>query len=210
MYVPHHFSIDDPDASLELMQAFPFALLLTTVNGESEGTHVPVLSTREGENFTLRFHLARANPAVEGLTLEQPSLVVFTGPNAYVSPDWYGDSKPNMVPTWNYAVVHARGIAKAVEDAALRDILDDLSAQSEQRLLPKKPWTSDKMDDRAFQAMRRAVVGYELKVTSMQTKFKMGQNRATDQRQGVRDALRALPQSNDQQPHLRVADLVPD
>jgi len=192
------------------MQTFPFALLLTTVNGEPEGTHVPVLTTREGENFTLRFHLARANPSVESLALEQPSLVVFSGPNAYVSPDWYGDSKPNMVPTWNYAVVHASGIAKAVEDAALRDILDDLSAQSEQRLLPKKPWTSDKMDERAFQAMRRAVVGYELKVTRLQTKFKMSQNRAAEQRQGVRDALRALPQQNEQQSEPGVADLVPD
>jgi len=210
LYVPAHFNVDDENASLKLMQAFPFALLLTTLEGEIEGTHVPVLSSREGDIVRLRFHLARANPSVECLAEGKPSLLIFNGPNAYISPDWYGDEKPNMVPTWNYAVVHARGIAQAVDDSSLVEILDGLSEQSEKRLLPKKPWTSQKMDERAFHAMRKAIVGYDLTVTSMQTKYKMGQNRATAQRLGVREALHAISQTGEQQQTRMVADLIPD
>lgn len=205
MYVPAHFDHDDLNATFELMQQFPFALLITSLDGEFEGTHIPVLTSRTGDQFSLRFHLARANPSVTALAQERPSLIVFNGPNAYVSPDWYGDHAPNMVPTWNYAVVHARGVAQEVEDAALVEILDDLSAQNEQRLLPKRAWTSDKMDERAFSAMRKAIVGYEVKVSKIQTKFKMGQNRHETQRQGVRTALQSMPDPYAQ----RVAELIP-
>lgn len=208
MYVPVHFANDDTQTAVELMQQYPFALLITTIDGEFEGTHVPTLTTIDNGEVLIRFHLARANPSVSALAEQRKSLLVFNGPNAYVSPDWYGEHKPNMVPTWNYAVVHARGVADVVDDGALVEMLQGLSAQGEELLRPKRPWTTDKMEDRAFAAMRNAIVGYELRVTEIQTKFKMSQNRDPQQRSGVRDALKELPR-NEAMARV-VSDLIPD
>lgn len=195
MYIPAQFANNDTDDALRLMQQYPFALLITTLDGEFEGTHIPTLTTKSADELTIQFHLARANPSVSALAEQRKSLLIFNGPNAYVSPDWYGEHKPNMVPTWNYAVVHARGVAQVVDDDALVVMLQGLSAQGEQRLQPKRPWTTDKMDDRAFTAMRNAIVGYEFRVCEIQTKFKMSQNRDLQQRKGVRTALQDLAQN---------------
>jgi transcriptional regulator len=115
--------------------------------------------------------------------------MVFVGANTYISPDWYAND--NLVPTWNYAAVHAYGVPRTMDDAELRRLLDDLSASQEERL-PKRPWTTDKMPPDLVDKMCKAIVGFDLPITEIQSKWKFNQNRGADDRRGVVAALDAL------------------
>jgi predicted FMN-binding regulatory protein PaiB len=132
------------------------------VSGRLDATHVPVvLDADRGELGSLRFHLARANPTSKALTDDREVLMVFVGPHTYVSPDWYATD--NLVPTWNYAVVHGYGVPRTLDDAELRRLLDDLGATQESRL-PKTPWTRDKMPPELVDKMCKAIIGFELRI----------------------------------------------
>ena len=112
-------------------------------------------------------------------------MAVFQGPNAYVSPNWY-DQHP-AVPTWNYASVHAYGRARAMDDGALRKLLDELSAIHEAS--QPVPWTSAKLTEEWFANMRKAVVGLEIEIERLEGKFKLSQNRPQGDRRNVIAAL---------------------
>ncbi|MCK6450377.1 MAG: FMN-binding negative transcriptional regulator [Alphaproteobacteria bacterium] len=186
MYVPGHFKQDDQAAMHALMQAHPFALLVSVVDGAPFATHVPVvLDPAWGARGTLRMHVARANPHWRGLETDPACMLVFQGPNAYVSPGWY-DKHP-AVPTWNYVAVHAHGRARAMDDGALRRLLDDLSAIHEASQL--EPWTSAKLTEEWFANMRKAVVGLEVEIERLEGKFKLSQNRPEGDRRNVIQAL---------------------
>ena len=190
MYVPRHFSQDDTADAHDLIRSNVFATLVTEVSGRPDATHVPVvLDAERGELGSLRFHLARANPTGKALADEREVLVMFVGPNTYISPDWYANE--NLVPTWNYAVVHAYGMPRTMDDAELRHLLDDLSASQEERL-PKSPWTTDKMPPDLVDKMCKAIVGFELPITELQGKWKFDQNKGADDRAGVVAALEEL------------------
>jgi transcriptional regulator len=190
MYVPRHFSQDDKSVAHDLIRSNVFATLLTELSGRPEATHVPViLDEQRGAFGSLRFHLARANPTSRVLADGPEILMVFVGPNTYISPDWYASD--NAVPTWNYAAVHAYGTPRIMDDAALRCLLDDLSASRENRL-PKTPWTTDKMPPDLVDKMCKAIVGFDLPITELQSKWKFNQNRASEDRAGVIAALDEL------------------
>jgi transcriptional regulator len=190
MYVPRHFSQDDTSVAHDLIRNNVFATLITEVSGRLDATHVPVvLDAERGALGSLRFHLARANPTSAALTDDREALLVFVGPHTYISPDWYANE--NLVPTWNYAVVHAYGTPRTMSDAELRLLLDDLSASQEQ-LLPKTPWTTHKMPPDLFAKMRKAIVGFDLPIAELQSKWKFNQNRGADDRAGVVAALEEL------------------
>ncbi len=148
-----------------------------------------VLDGGRGELGTLRFHLTRANPTAKALTETREVLMVFGGPHTYISPDWYANE--NLVPTWNYAVVHAYGVPRTMDDAELRRLLDDLSASQEERL-PKAPWTTDKMPPELVDKMCKAIVGFDLPIAELQSKWKFNQNRGGADRTGVVTALEEL------------------
>ena len=176
-----------------------------SANGEPHATHVPVVTTIADDGSRIcHFHLARPNPIVKILDGFTQALLVFTGPNTYISPDWYGTE--NQVPTWNYAAVQARGTPAILNDDDLAALLDALSAHNEAGLAPKKPWTSDKMDDALYARMRKAIVGYSMPVESLDAKFKMSQNRKPEERAGVKRALDALGAEQ----HTKVNDEIPD
>lgn len=190
MYVPRDFSQDDVAAAHDLISNNVFATLVTEVSGRLDATHVPVLlDAQRGAKGTLRFHLARENPTSQALEAGPELLLVFVGPHTYISPDWYANE--NLVPTWNYAVVHAYGVPRVLDDAELRRLLDDLSASQESRL-PKSPWTTDKMPSALVEKMCKAIVGFELPIAELQAKWKFNQNRGADDRAGVTDALLEL------------------
>lgn len=190
MYVPRHFSQDDTAVAHDLIRSHVFATLVTEVAGRLDATHVPVLLDAErGGLGSLRFHLARANPTSKALTDGREALAVFVGPHTYVSPDWYADE--NLVPTWNYAVVHAYGVPRAMSNVELRRLLDDLSA-SQEKLLAKTPWTTDKMPPELVDKMCKAIVGFDFPITELQSKWKFNQNRGAADRAGVVAALEEL------------------
>jgi transcriptional regulator len=190
MYVPRHFSQDDTAVVHDLIRRNVFATLVTELSGRLDATHVPVvLDAEHGRLGRLRFHLARANPTGKALADGREVLMVFVGPNTYISPDWYANE--NLVPTWNYAVVHAYGSPSTMDDTALRRLLDDLSASQENQL-PKTPWTTDKMPPELVDKMCKAIVGFDLPIAELQAKWKFNQNRGADDRNGVMAALDEL------------------
>ena len=190
MYIPRHFSRGDKAIAHDLVRRNVFATLITEISGRFDATLVPVvLDAERGALGSLRFHLARANPTSKALSDEREVLMVFVGPHTYISPDWYADE--NLVPTWNYAAVHAYGRPRTMDDAELRRLLDDLSA-SQEKLLPKTPWTTEKMPPDLVDKMCKAIVGFDLPITELQDKWKFNQNRGSGDRAGVVAALEEL------------------
>ena len=138
-------------------------------------SHVPFLLA-EGGKF-VHAHLSRANPMLDILAEgEQRAVLAVSGPDGYISPDWY-ETDPGQVPTWNYVAVHLRGRLRLRPVDTLRDHLRALSAKFEERLLPKPPWRIDKVPERQLQALMRAIRPVELEVEEVDGTWKLNQNK---------------------------------
>ena len=187
MYIPKAFREDDMKKLHKLMQEYSFATLVTLQDGVPVATHLPfVLETGRGTYGTLRAHIARANAQWKSFNDEQEALVIFQGPHAYISPSWY--EVELSVPTWNYAAVHAYGVPEIIEDnAVLYDLLKALIQKHEAQI--EKPWDFQLPDD-YVQKMMRGIVGFEIRITRLEGKFKMSQNRTAVEQQQVIAALR--------------------
>ena len=189
MYLPKHFEVTDTAALQALVQARPLATWVTVVDGEPVVNHVPFrLDTTRGEHGTLVGHVARANPVWQR---PGPSVLVFQGADGYVSPSWYPSKREHgkVVPTWNYAVVHAHGTPRIVDDA--EGLLAIVSSLTDTHETPRTaPWkVSDAPDDYVAQ-MLRAIVGIEIPVQRWVGKFKLSQNQPAANRAGVLQGLR--------------------
>ena len=192
MYLPKHFEQHDPAALQALMHEHPLATLVSTGAEGLTADHVPLeFDAAAGPQGTLRGHVARANPLWQHAG-GQAVLAVFGGAQAYVSPSWYASKAQThkVVPTWNYAVVHAHGVLHAVEDAPwLHDLVTRLTARHES---PRaEPWAVSDAPDDFVQQMLRAIVGIEIPLTRLVGKWKLSQNRSASDRAGVVAGLRA-------------------
>ncbi|THD61439.1 FMN-binding negative transcriptional regulator [Phenylobacterium sp.] len=181
------FHVTDRDALQALLRIQPFVTLCAAPDGRPRVAHAPVVVTEADGALYLDFHLARGNALAPFLAGGFRAVAVSLGPDAYVSPDWYG--APDQVPTWNYLTVEAEGPVTAMDEALLIDLLDRLSAQEEARLAPKPPWTRDKMSPGRFEAMLRGIVGARLTVERLEGTSKLSQNKTADQQAGVAAAL---------------------
>ena len=185
MHPNRTFDWTDRDAMLAFVAEVSFAHLFAATPEGPRVAHAPVVVTREGN---LRFHLARSNRLakhIDGLT----ALVSIAGPEAYISPDWYGTD--DQVPTWNYMAVEIEGPVRRLGETELVSLLYDLSAAYEARLLPKKPWTRAKMTPGRFDGFLKAIHAYELKVDALRGTAKMGQNKSVPEMLGAADGLEA-------------------
>jgi transcriptional regulator len=174
------------DRSLAFAVARGFGVL--SVNG-SDGplaAHVPFLPGGDGASIDL--HLALSNAIVRA-ALPAPAVMVVSGPDAYVSPDWYG--VPDQVPTWNYVAVHLRGTLALCPDDELRAQADGLSARFEAGLAPKRPWTSAKMTPGVMERMMRAIVPLRLSISAIDGTWKLSQNKGPAVRLAAADGLDA-------------------
>lgn len=205
MYTPRHFAAEDA-AGLDLIERHGFGTLIMTVDGSPEISHLPFVLDREGGR--LLAHAARANPIWKAMDGTAEATAVFTGPNAYVSPDWY-EKPAAAVPTWNYAVVHVHGRPETLDDAGLIDVLVRLSALHEGKLAPKRPWTVDKLAPEFFAGLRKVIVGFALPVERLETKIKMSQNRQPADYARVHDALAALDDAGAEATAAMMAALQP-
>jgi transcriptional regulator len=190
LYLPRHFVESDPDSIRRVLDGFPFATLISVVDGQPILSHVPILIeyAAAGQPQRAIGHLAAANPHAAQLGAGG-ALLVFQGPSGYVSPNWY-TTPAQSVPTWNYVAVHLRGTLQRIDTAdGKRAIVDALSARHESRL--ENPWTSDKMSPALLDKMLDAIVGFQLTVTGVDAKFKLSQNRGAADRAGVVQALEA-------------------
>ncbi|TMV05557.1 FMN-binding negative transcriptional regulator [Ruegeria sediminis] len=148
-------------------------------------SHVPFLLDEAGEVAEL--HLVRSNPVVRALAQPQKVRIAVTGPDSYVSPDWYGVA--DQVPTWNYVAVHLVGVLELRPDAELPDLLDRQSAFYEARLLPKPPWTTAKMGPDALQRLMRMIVPCRMRVAEIQGTWKLNQNKEPAARLAAADLV---------------------
>jgi transcriptional regulator len=174
------------ERNLAFARARGFGLL--TLNGP-EGplaAHIPFLLSEAGDSLDL--HLARSNPIARA-SLPAPALIAVSGPDAYISPDWYG--LDDQVPTWNYVAVHLRGTLHPLPPEALRGHADALSARFEQDLLPKKPWVSSKMSEGVMERMMRMILPFRMEVTGIDGTWKLNQNKPEAARLGAAAALEA-------------------
>lgn len=163
--------------------------ILTVANGDAAPlvSHVPFLLNADGTQAIL--HLARPNPIVRALSAPMQARLVISGPHGYISPDWY--AMEDQVPTWNYLAVHLTGTLELTPEDGLRDVLDQQSAEFENRLLPKKPWTSDKMTEGLMDRMMRAIVPARFTVTEVDGTWKFAQNKPDAARLSAADGVEA-------------------
>lgn len=147
--------------------------------------HVPFLLDEDGAQLWL--HLVRSNPIARALKSPQPARIAVTGPDSYISPDWY--EVPDQVPTWNYVAVHLTGTLELRPQEELQSLLDRQSKFFEDQLLPKKPWTSDKMSDGVMARMMRAIVPCRMAVTGVDGTWKLNQNKPDDVRLRAADQV---------------------
>ncbi|WP_102225957.1 FMN-binding negative transcriptional regulator [Acidimangrovimonas sediminis] len=151
-------------------------------------SHIPFVLSGDGRHAA--FHLVRSNPIARALAEgARDAVLAISGPQGYVSPDWYGSE--DQVPTWNYVAVHLRGPVELLPQEGLRAHLDALSARFEADLAPKLPWTADKMTEGAMERMMRQIVPARLTIAQIDSTWKLGQNKPETARLGAADGIEA-------------------
>lgn len=192
MYCPAHFREDRPEVLRDLITGFPLA---TIVRGGAEGLtadHVPLEFEPSPEGHgRLIGHVARGNPLWQGAPDER-LLVIFQGPQVYVSPNWYASKQESgkVVPTWNYAVVHAHCSLRAIHDkVALRGIVERLTDRFE--ATQAHPWRVADAPADYTEALLQAIVGIELSIHHIEGKWKVSQNHPPGNRRSLIEGLEA-------------------
>lgn len=187
MHPASAFHVEDRAVLLDFLHAHPFVTLCASVGGRPFVAQTPVIIRDLSGEVALDFHLSRGNVLTPHLTQGFRAVALATGLDAYVSPDWYESA--DQVPTWNYQSVEAEGSVAPLDESELIALLDDLSAQEEGRLSPKKPWTRAKMKAGKFEAMLRGIQGGRLFVERLEGTFKLSQNKSDADRLGAAQGL---------------------
>jgi transcriptional regulator len=203
MYIPSSFAERDAATLFAFIEAHPLATLVTT--SPTDGliaTHLPlVLDRNDGPNGVLRGHLARANPHARVLASDVTSaLVMFLGPDAYVTPTWYHTKKETgrAVPTWNYVAVHAYCTLRTFDNPHdLRPHLERLTHQHESGR--PDPWHVDDAPEDYVVTQMKAIVGVRLEIERLEGKWKMSQNRSAADVSGVVHGLSMSDNPRDRQ-----------
>jgi transcriptional regulator len=208
MYIPDSFREDRIPVLQEHIARKGFATLVTLGSAGLTASHIPMLLDAAGEPFgTLRGHLSRANGQWRDLSPDVEALAIFSGPQHYVSPSWYPSKAETgkVVPTWNYAVVHAYGYIRIVEDPEW--LLRHVSSLTEAHEAAfETPWKVTDAPADFVRTMLNGIVGIEMPIRKLEGKWKVNQNRSASDQRGVADALERL-----QTPESKaMADLVRD
>lgn len=171
MYSPPYNRSDDRAEQLAFMRANGFALLVTGTGGALHASHLPVVVTERDGALVLEMHMARANPQWREF-FDDEVLVVFHGPHAYVSPRWYEEKE--RVPTWNYAAIHAYGsVSVSGEREAKQAAQARLVGTYDPEWLPE----FERLPEAYLRRMLEGIVTFEIRVTRLETRWKLSQNR---------------------------------
>lgn len=193
MYLPSHFEENRIDVLHELVRQYPLGSLVTLASQGLSANHLPFeLDAAPAPYGTLRGHVARANPVWRDYSRETEALVIFHGPQVYISPSWYETKKQTgeVVPTYNYAVVHAYGPMRIVEDRPwLRGLVTRLTERFESAR--PAPWQVSDAPQDFIEKQLGAIVGIEIAISKIFGKWKASQNRPAADRAGVVEALGA-------------------
>ena len=179
MYIPSHNRVEDRATINAFIHAYGFATVITNRGAVPFASHLPVLLDESGGR--LRSHMARANEQWRHFAPDREVLCIFHGPHAYITPSWY--VQQHDVPTWNYAAVHVYGLPRIVDEhAALKQIVSNTTDKYE-ALMPQ-PFQLT-LTDLEIDRMLRAIVGFTVEITRVEAKFKLGQNRSAEDREGT-------------------------
>ncbi len=193
MYIPAAFAQTRPAELARLIHEHPLGMLVTHTDAGLDANHLPFhFAPAEGEHGILYAHVARANPVWETCATGSPVLVVFRGAQAYVSPSWYPSKHEahRQVPTWNYEAVHVHGVLVVHDDARfVRRVVARLT-QTHEALLPQ-PWRMGEAAPGYIDEMLTRIVGLEIRVTALEGKAKLSQNREPRDRLSAACALQA-------------------
>ena len=191
MYQPPAFRETDISTQQAFIAAHPLGLLISGGAAGLIANPIPfIIYPGEGKLGTLRAHVSRGNPQWKALADAPDALVVFQGAEHYITPSWYPQKAVDgkVVPTWNYAVVQARGQVRIVEDAAW--LLANVSALTDQQEDKRQqPWSVADAPDAFIASQLKGIVGIEIEIAALEGKFKASQNRAEADRAGVVEGL---------------------
>lgn len=200
LYQPPAFREERPEVLRGLIRSARLAMLVSNgPDGVPDVTHLPLLLVEEDGAEALIGHVARGNPHWRRLAVAGRALAVFTGVEAYVSPNWYPSKAEHgkVVPTWNYEAVHAEGPVEIVEDAErLHDFVARLTAARE--AAQPRPWSVADAPAAFVAGQLRGIVGFSLRVERLVGKRKLSQNRAPADRDGAIAGLEASGDARDQ------------
>lgn len=189
MYEPTHFVEDNLETIHALIRAHPLGLLISSDSDDLQANAVPfILKAEAGPKGVLKAHVARANPQWQHLKDGARALVVFQGPDAYVTPSWYAAKKEHgkVVPTWNYAMVQVRGTVTVHEHPDwLMPQITALTGEHEGGRA--EPWALTDAPERFVEMQMRAIVGIEIAIEDIRGKWKVSQNRSVADQAGVAD-----------------------
>ncbi len=192
MYRPASFREDRLDVLVDMIRAHPLGSLVTHGQNGLSANAIPFIAVVLEGRVILRAHLARANPQLDDLRDTSNALVIFHGPQAYVSPSWYPEKKEHgrVVPTWNYVMVQAHGRPTVIDDPGwIRAQIDALTLQQEKDRAT--PWSAADAPTTYIASQLKAIVGIELQVDRLEGKWKVSQNHPPGNRRGVIEGLRA-------------------
>ncbi|MCR6652429.1 MAG: FMN-binding negative transcriptional regulator [Cellvibrionaceae bacterium] len=191
MYIPKHFEQPSIESTHEFVEAYPFATLVTLRPDGLCGDQIPMQLNKAPQPYgTLVGHVARANPVWQFADGKEV-LVIFSGPNAYISPSWYASKSATgkVVPTWNYAVVHAHGKLRVFTDPQwLKSHLEELTDRHESNLT--SPWSISDAPTEFIENLLDHIVGVEIVISRLEDKRKLSQNRPQADRERVIAGLR--------------------
>lgn len=190
MYQPPAFREERLEVLYSLIRAHPLATLITAGSGGLQANLIPFTLIDDGDKGTLRAHMAKANPQAEALQSGTETLVVFHGPESYITPSWYPSKQEHgrVVPTWNYVVVQVRGTPRAIGDPAWLRAQVEALTHSQESVRPN-PWKVDDAPAPFIAGQLQAIIGIEIPILAIDGKWKMSQNRSPADRLGVRDGL---------------------
>jgi transcriptional regulator len=191
MYVPKHFEERDVGVLHQLVRTHPLGALVTLTQNGLDANHIPFLVQSDPAPYgTLHGHIARANPLWRDFSPNVQALVIFQGPQTFISPSWYPSKKETakVVPTWNYVVVHAHGHLRVIDDPIwVRAHLEQLTNRHEAE--HPVPWKVTDSPADYLEKMVGAIVGLEIPIAQLVGKWKVSQNRSARDREGVIEAL---------------------
>ncbi|MGL5251307.1 MAG: FMN-binding negative transcriptional regulator [Enterovibrio sp.] len=199
MHIPEKFKQENIDELVGLIRQHPFATVITQSDTGIAANHLPLsLIELDGELY-LTGHIAKANALWQTTAPQSAALVIFNGPNGYISPNYYPTKKENgkAVPTWNYAVVHVHGKVRFIQDPQwIIGALEQLTSEHERE--QAVPWSMSDAPESYIHSMLSGVVGIEIAIDSLRGKWKLSQNQPEKNQKGVIDGLSSKGDNNSQ------------
>ncbi len=204
MYLPPHFHITNEQTAYDFIISNPFATITTCLEGELQANHIPLQVSNESSAPKKLFgHLARSNPLVDKLQEPTSCLSIFHGPDCYITPNWYETKKQTgmVVPTWDYQVVHVRGMIKLVDDEEwLLSCLNALTNEHEAK--QAAPWKVSDAPDNFIRDKLKAIIGIVIDIQEISMKSKLNQNHPISNQIGIVEGITNASESTEKEQQI--------